>query len=286
MINLRTLICEAIVPKISLQQAVDEHLFGPVYHGTDIQRRSKIDKEGFKVFVGMYGDPNISQGYAPGDSYGNTGVPPPIHHLGFGIYFTRVIAIAKKYAGGTMKGMKTYFLKIPNHEEINWGSPGNMMKWWIKNGYDPELAKRGEGGRYMATAKMTEQLKSKWDAVHYKGQGVYKLLDGNQICVYEPEGKVFEIDLSLSRGFDIGAKVRAKVDIQWTDWEGTPYGDVVPAGTIGIVKSKTEVDPEMREKWQKIGARFANVNKYAIVVKWKKGGEKQTTDTNLEPLNP
>jgi len=280
------LLCEAIVSKISLQQAIDEKLFGPVYHGTNEERRSKIDREGFKVFVGMYGDPNIAQGYTPGDSYGNTGVPAPIHHLGFGTYFTMIMAIARRFAGGTVRGMKIYYLKIPNHEEINWGSAGNMMKWWIKNGYDPELAKRGEAGRYMSTVNMTEQLKSKWDAVHYKGQGIRKLLDGNQICVYEPEGKIFEIDLSLSKGFDVGAVVRSKIGIQWTDSKGDPYGSQVPMGTKGIIKRKTAINQDDKNRWKEFPNYWAaKADKYLLTIKWKKGGEKQVADTDVEPLN-
>lgn len=286
MINLKSLICEAKVPAISLQQALDEKLFGPVYHGTNEENRSKIDAEGFKVIVGLYGTNGMSQGYG-NDPYGFTGAPPPIHHLGFGVYFTTSRAIAKKFAGGTSKGMRTYFLGIPNYEEINWGSARTMMKWWIQNGFDPELAKKSEGGRYMATAKMTENLKSKWDGVWYKGKGVYRLLDGDQVCVYEPEGKVFEIDLSLSKGFDVGSKVRAAKDIQFTDWEGNAYGSIVPMGTLGIIKSKQAVDPEMIAKWKaNPKAAMQSINKYAIIVKWKKGGEKQVADGDVMPLNP
>ncbi len=284
MIKLKSLICEAKVPKISLQQAIDADMFGPVYHGTRQENLGKIDQEGFKVIQGLYGTSGMSQGYG-NEPYGFTGVPPPIHHLGFGVYFTTVRAIAKKFAGDTTIGMKTYFLNISNYEEINWGSPRTMMKWWIENGFDPELAKRGEGGRYMATVKMTEKLKSKWDAIWYKGKGVYRLLDGDQVCVYEPEGKVFEIDLSLSKGFDIGAKVRARTDIQLTDWEGNEYGSIVPAGTIGLIKSKHAVDPEMIAKWKDSkNNQLRNINKYVIIVKWKKGGEKQVADGDVEPL--
>jgi len=286
MIKLKSLLCEAKVPKISLQQALDNKLFGPVYHGTTEANREKIDQEGFKVITGLYNTSGMSQGYS-GDEYGYTGAPPPVHHLGYGAYFTTVRSIAKRFAGDTAKGMKTYFLDIPNREEINWGSPRTMMKWWVQNGYDPILANRGEAGRYIATVKMTENLKSKWDAVWYKGKSIYRLLDGDQVCVYEPEGKIFEIDLSLSRGLDAGSKVRALRDIQWTDWEGKAYGSIVPAGTLGIVKDKSKVDPEMLAKWRiSNNPRYNNINKYFVTVKWKKGGEKQVVDGDIEPLNP
>ncbi len=285
MIKLKSLIYEAQVPKISLQQAVDEKLFGPVFHGTTQDNLAKIDAEGFKVIVGLYGTSGMSQGYE-NIPYGLSGAPPPIHHLGFGVYFTTSMSNAKMFAGGTVKGMKTYFLKIPNYETINWGSPNTMMKWWIKNGYDPKLARQGEGGRYMATAKMTELLKSKWDAVWYKGKGMYRLLDGDQVCVYEPDGKIFEIDKTLSTGLQIGAKVKALRDLQWTDFEGKPYGSTVPAGTIGIVKNKQEIDPEWIAKWKENpNARMKNINKYALMVKWKRGGELQVADGDVQPLS-
>lgn len=285
MIKLKSLICEAKVQKISLQQALDAKLFGPVYHGTKQENLSKIDQDGFKIVMGLYGTSGMSQGYESSPSYGNTGVPPPIHHLGFGVYFTKSRTIAKKFAGESVRGMKTYFLNIPKYEEINWGSPNTMMKWWIKNGYEPELARRGEGGRYMATAKMTEKLKSEWDAVWYKGHGVYRLLDGDQVCVYEPEGKIFEIDLSLSQGLDAGSAVRAVKDIFWTDREGKVYGDVIPKGTKGIIKSKQLIDPEWKEKFKEFPNHWTlGMDKYIVTVKWKKGGEKQAPDSSIEPL--
>ena len=131
MIKLKSLITEAKVPKISLQQAVDNDLFGPVFHGTKAEYRDAIDREGFKVVQGLFGSSGMSQGYE-NSPYGLSGVPPPIHHLGFGAYFTTSRTIAKKYSGGTVKGMKTYYLNIPKLETINWGSPNTMMKWWVK----------------------------------------------------------------------------------------------------------------------------------------------------------
>lgn len=281
-IKLKSLITEAKVPRISLQQAKDANLFGPVFHGTKQETLSKIGDEGFKVITGMYGTDGMEQGYQPGSSYGNTGVPPPIHHLGFGVYFTTSKNIAKKFAGGTVRGMKIYFLKVPKKEEINWGSPNTMMKWWIKNGYDPEIAKRGEGGRYMATAKLTEELKSKWDAVWYKGRGIHTLLDGDQVCVYEPEGKIFEIDLSLSRGFDIGSKVVTKHKIEYFDYEGKPYRSI-PAGLRGIIVRRNDAEKARQENpiyWAK------RAKKYDLAVRFEKGGEQQVEDVDVEPLNP
>src|ERR1700693_2945588 len=105
MIKLKSLICEAKVPKISLQQALDEKFFGPVYHGSTQEKLSKIDASGFNVFVGMSHSGDVAHGYDFEDYVG--GIPAPIHHLGFGIYFTTSKSIAKKYSLGTTKGLKS-----------------------------------------------------------------------------------------------------------------------------------------------------------------------------------
>ena len=297
MINLKSLICEAKVPKISLQQALDANLFGPVYHGSTQEKLSKI---GDKGFVGLPHQGDVSHGYDFEDYHG--GIPAPIHHLGFGIYFTTKRSIAKQYSFGTTKGLKAYFLKIPKLETINFAATNTMMKWWRKNGYDfqppydpanknaffgkDDLNKAGIE-RFRATVHMTDALKSQWDAVWFKGKGMFgRVLDGDQVCVYEPEGKVFEVDLALSKGLDAGAKVRAAKDIQFTDWQGNAYGSIVPAGTIGIIKSKQEIDPERIAMWKgSPGMRMQSINKYALIVKWKKGGEKQVADGDVEPLS-
>lgn len=300
MINLKSLICEAKVPKISLQQALDAKLFGPVYHGTNEARRTKIDQEGFKVFIGLQQRGDTAHGYDFEDYF--AGIPAPIHHLGFGIYFTTNKAIAKQYSFGTMKGMKVYFLNVPQLETINFGAPRTMMKWWRQNGYDfkPPYDTNNYkdvffGGkdllrvnyeRLKATVNMTDELKSKYDAVWFKGKGIYRLLDGDQVCVYEPEGKIFEVDLSLAKGFEAGAKVRAKREIFWSDREGSRYGTAIPAGTIGIIKKKDPVGDEWKTLWSKLPNHWAaDVDKYILTVKWKKGGEKQATDTSVEPLS-
>lgn len=299
MIKLKSLICEAKVPKISLQQALDAKLFGPVYHGSTQEKLSRIEDTGFQVFVGLPRRGDISHGYDFDDYHG--GIPAPIHHLGFGIYFTTRKSIGKQYSFGTVKGLKTYFLNVPKIETINFGATGTMMKWWRKNGYDfnptydpsnkdtffggDELNKAGIE-RLRATIRLTDELKSKYDAVWFKGSGLYgRSLDGDQVCVYEPEGKVFEIDLSLSHGLDAGSKVRAVKDIFWTDREGKIYGDVIPKGTKGIIKSKQLIDPEWKERFKEFPNHWTlGIDKYIVTVKWKKGGEKQAPDTSIEPL--
>lgn len=228
-------------PKVSPQEATDRKLFGPVWHGTSEGRRRKIEEEGFKVFVGgpMQGD--IAHGYETSDYHG--GVPAPVHHLGYGVYFTTSQAVAKQFAYGTMKGMRTYFLDVPRLETINFGANRTMMKWWVDNGYDPELAKKD---RVAATMKMTDQLKSKWDAVWFKGKGLHRLLDGDQVCVYDPS-RIYEVDPKLAKSGEIGSKVRRKDD-----------------GIVGVVVKREEIPERFRQ--------FHGGETEWMTVKWKKGG--------------
>ena len=53
----------AQIQKISLQEAKDRGMFGPVYHGTNSEARAKIDEEGFKVFEGEAMSGEIQHGY-------------------------------------------------------------------------------------------------------------------------------------------------------------------------------------------------------------------------------
>ena len=82
---------KTILNTISYQEAIDKKLFGPVYHGTTQDRWDKIHDSGFKVFIGQsptYIEGDIRHGYG-NNLYHNTGKLPPIHHLGYGIYFTK-----------------------------------------------------------------------------------------------------------------------------------------------------------------------------------------------------
>jgi len=279
MIILKSLLTEAKLSKISLQEAKDKNLFGPVFHGTNEQNRSKIDGEGFKVVSGMLGTSGMSHGYE-NTPYGSSSFPPPIHHLGFGIYFTTVKSIAKQFSGGTLRGMKIYFLDAPRREEINFASPNNMMKWWIKNGYNPELASKGEVGRYAATVKLTDELKSKYDAVWFKGRGMYRLLDGDQVVVFDPS-HIYEIDLSMAKGLEVGAKVRAKHRIARIYSDGLEHG-AVEVGTKGIVLKRENIEQKRIEyptHWAK------RAEKYVLNIKFKPGGDWQVEDVDVEPLS-
>jgi hypothetical protein len=192
---------------ISLQDAKDRKLFGPVYHGTSSENWSKIDTEGFKVIEGETGSAGVSNGYEGTREYA-AGVPAPVHHLGYGVYFTTSPTIAKMFNGGTAKGLRTYYLDVPRLETINFAATNTMMKWWIKMGYNPDVARRD---RVTATKLLTENLKSQFDAVWFKGKTLRKTLDGDQVCVYDPS-RIYEIDKKLAKPGDIGSKVKRKSD--------------------------------------------------------------------------
>ena len=297
MINLKSLLTEAAVPKISLQAAKDNKLFGPVYHGTSQEARDKIAMDGFIIPIGHERSGDISNGYETSDYSG--GIPSPIHHIGFGVYLTTVLSIAKRYSGGTVRGMPIYFLNAPRMETINWGSQNTMMKWWIKNGYDynvtPETQFGGSrtewGGtkntlpaireeRLRATIHMTDELKSKYDAVWYKGKGMFKLLDGDQVVVFDPS-IIYQIDPKLSKGIEIGAKVRAKRRVEHLNYAGEVY-KVIEDGDTGIIIAKQDVS-QARQLYTNHWAKRAD--KYVLDVKFKKSGRQQVEDVDVEPLS-
>lgn len=239
--------------KISLQKAKDNNFFGPVYHATTEEKLSKINDEGFKVFIGSERSGDVTNGYFNINYY--DGTPPPVHHLGYGIYFTTVKAIYKDYNRGSTKNITEYYLDVPNMESIGFGSPKTMMKWWVSNGYDPILAKKD---RVAATINLTENLKSKYDAVHFRGKGMGgRLLDGDQIVVFDPD-RIYKIDNSLSGDMEIGSTVITIED------KLNYNGDIViPKGRKGVIVSRQLVVPKMT---------WAGDSKYAYDVRFKPGG--------------
>ena len=297
MIKLPSLLTEAKVPKISLQQAKDMGMFGPVYHGTSAENRNKIAMDGFIIPIGNERSGDVSHGYETSDYSG--GIPAPIHHMGFGVYFTTVLSIAKKYSGGTLRGMPIYFLNAPRMETINFGSKGNMMKWWIKNGYDYKITPdttfsgyRTEWGgtkntlpsiqeeRLRATIHMTDELKLKYDVVWYKGKGMFRLLDGDQVVAFDPS-IIYQVDPKLAKGLEIGAKVCSKRRIEHLLYAGEVYRKV-EAGDKGIIIGKQDIVGQ-REQYPSFWAKRAN--KYVLDIKFRNAGRQQVEDVDVEPLS-
>jgi hypothetical protein len=282
MIKLKPLLCENELKHISLNTAITNKMFGPVYHGTSQDKLEKIGQEGFKVFVGNDRSGDVTNGFETSNYSG--GIPAPIHMLGFGVYFTTVRAIAQQFAGGTSSGLKAYFLDVPHLETINFGSPNNMMKWWIKNGYDYKvtlqttffgLGIKWDGmennlpliqeERFRATKHLTEELRSRYDAVWYKGKGIRRLLDGDQVCVYNP-ANIYVMDKSLIKPGELGSKVRRKSD-----------------GMIGIIASDKDDISDILTKYPGASNWLLPNAKYRFQVKWNKGGTQSVQDVEVEP---
>lgn len=266
-------IAGAIPKEISLQQAVDRKLRGPLYHGTSEENRGKIGQEGFKLFVGGAGEGDIRNGYAGSLPY-HGDVPAPIHHLGYGIYFTYSKNIAKQFNSNTGKGLKEYYIDAPRFGTINFGAPRTMMKWWIENGYDPELAKKD---RIAATVKLTDHLKMQYDAIWFKGRGIRSLLDGDQVCIFDPS-RIYVLNNKLAQSGQIGSKVYRKVN-------GITIKDYANAGTILNIRQNIE---DYRSNWD---AHYPGTphpwlkpeTKTLYDVKWNKGGiQHQAQDGDIE----
>lgn len=238
-----------MVKKCSLQYALDHKFWGPVYHGTTSEKREQINRSGFKIFQGSERSGDISHGYLSQAYYDN--IPPPIHHLGFGVYFTTNLAIAKQFNNGTVKNLPTYYISSNKVGEINFGAPKTMMKWWIKNGYDPVIAQQD---RVAATRLLTNHLNHQYDAVWYKGKGLKRLLDGDQVCVYYPD-TIYQIDKGMTSPGEIGSKVIRKSD-----------------GMKGIILNRRSIPEPVRKQYHGGQSEF-------LTIRWQKGG----TDYNVYP---
>jgi hypothetical protein len=210
--RVREILSEAAIDAISPQQA--QGMFGPLYHGTkgDLSAiiASGVDiSHSIPKAVDLMNRPlGISNGYAF-EPYGYTGIAPPIHHLGYGFYTTTVKSIAKQFAGGSLRGMRTFYLDSSRVLTINFGSPRTMMQWWRENGYDmtSEATKASDFRAWQAaTFKLTFQLSKNHDAVWFKGKGIHKLLDGDQVCVYNTD-LLRVVDPKLATGVEVGSKV-------------------------------------------------------------------------------
>jgi hypothetical protein len=278
---LNEMVLDEGVSKISFQTAIDKKYFGPVYHGTTKEKRDQIDVDGFKIYKGdISGQGSISNGYDIRDYFG--GIPAPIHHLGFGVYFTKSMSIAKKYNHNTSSGLKPYYISADRLEIINFASPRTMMAWWIKNGYNYDSHNKEHvfgnpstnyreiiKERYRATLHMTEYLKSKYDAVWFKGKTMYSVLDGDQLCVYDPKN-IFQIDKSLIKPMEIGSYVTAAINIdQYSNGQ-----NIIPMGTRGLIMHTRPAPPGAT--WAMgsdiiydvkfdMGGRVPNVTKQSIV---------------------
>jgi len=302
------ILIESPILEISPQEAKNREMFGPVYHGTHHDINTILatgfnPKYSVPKGVGKFNNKPIgtSNGYSM-DVYA-AGIAAPIHHLGFGTYFTSVKAIAKKYNGDSVKNLKTFYIYTKNVLEINFGSPNTMMRWWLQNGYDmtPEATENQDFKAWVkATGNLTRNLRSKYDAVWFLGKGLRKLLDGDQICVYNPR-LIYTINPALASGLEIGAKVthngttpRLKNnelyidDLKPTDfgnagklgngWKGIfravdhEGNDIPRAGKNGIGNYPIHMIPPPEMVGVIVNKRFSPHHDDMYDVKWQKGG--------------
>jgi hypothetical protein len=166
-----------------------------------------------------------------------------------------------------------------------------MMKWWIENGYDYKVSPITQFGkdttslqairqeRLRATIHLTDELKSQYDAVWYKGKGMYRLLDGDQVVAFDTS-IIYQDDPKLAKGFEIGAKVVAKHRVEHLNYAGQVYR-VVEAGDKGIITGREDVT-QRREQYPEFWAKRAEI--YILDVKFKKSGRQLVEDVDVEPL--
>lgn len=204
------------VTQVGFQEIENKNLFGPVYHGTTDTNMANILKSGFKYEIGDARTGGTSHGYEISDYA--LGIPAPVHHLGYGVYFTQNESIAKQYQGSGKK-LTAFYLDVPRITDINFASPNTMMKWWQSNCYDmPTLKSLNDKSkqeiaeiRIQSTKNLTDCLKAKYDAVLFKGKGLRSLLDGNQICVFDPSRiYLFNPQLNAENEFLLKDRVKLK----------------------------------------------------------------------------
>lgn len=256
---------------ISSQRAIDRNYFGPVYHGTTQENIQSIKSFGFDINRSK-NDP--TNGYIDGPySYVTGNIPAPLHHLGFGIYFTTSLSIAKKYNNSSVKGLMRFYLNIPRLEIINFAAPRTMMKWWIANGYNYDETK----DRYKSTINLTKNLKSQYDAVWFKGKTLWSTLDGDQLCVYKTSS-IFLVDDTLAKPYDIASKVVFK---------GPTNRDNLYIPSDPNIKG-TIIDKRLipDRVYDNLGGFFdRNKDKHYFMVTWSKGGTHGGyTERNLKPV--
>lgn len=253
------------IPTISPQEASDT-CTGPWYHGTSEDNLSAILDQGFSWHEGEAREGNTAHGYENHPYIGSrTNYPPPVHHLGYGAYLTKSKTNAKNFGG---KVAEFWILKGARIEEINWGAPNTMMKWWLKNGYDGELALKD---RVAATKALTRSLSSRFDAVYYKGKALRRLLDGDQICIYNLS-ILRRVDKSLAKPGEAGTKV-IKTGVELPD---RPGYDKIPVGMKGTVVSRRVIEPQYQS--------YHPGEKEWVTVKWQKGGTTQVYGSHVKSL--
>jgi hypothetical protein len=314
---------EAPLRTISKQAALDRGFYGPLYHGTTDENRATIAQQGFKV--SNVDDVANRNGFGGKFNAGYPGIPP-VHLLGYGVYFTTVKAVAKQYNQNSMRGIIEYYIDAPRMGEIGFQSPNTIWKWWVQNGYnfDPKIAALKDnpanmyaGNRQVmqeqlrATQNMTRTLAAQFDAIHLKKSLYRRGVDDEQVVVFDPN-RIYQIDAKMAGGWDVGAVVThnqrvhyspefiQKYDLTvekqpngwtwvtrgWDDGRRTPLIQIPPPGMTGIIMGKREIPQQYRAAGG-IDPRMANQSSHWVDVKWKKGGVMHNyVEAELDPAKP
>jgi hypothetical protein len=144
-----------------------------------------------------------------------------------------------------------------------------MMKWWVENGYNPEVAKRD---RLDATNLLTQSLSSQYDAVWFKGKGISRLLDGDQICVYD-SSRIYMVDKTLVQENEIGSRVKRLSDGM--------LGNIWEAVSVEQMRKEVESFGESHYLYETV---YEDGVEWFFRVKWRKGGMDYNFVTNKEVI--
>ena len=158
-----------------------------------------------------------------------------------------------------------------------------MMRWWVENGYNYDTKTKSKlfgtaetdlraikNERARATLNLTRTLKSKYDAVWFKGKGLHQLLDGDQVCIFNPD-KILEIDSNLASPMDIGSRVKTVENLYDYDHKTVK----IPVGSVGMVINKQRTS----ELW-----KWAEGSEFVYAIKFSKGGTQHNIlDKQIKP---
>lgn len=243
------------VDKVSPQQA--REMFGPVYHGSTEEGRESIADHGFKTFIGDAQKGDVKNGYKLQNFA--KGRPAPIHHIGYGVYFSPSKGAAKIFNNDSVRGLTPYYIDKSRMMTFNFQSTDKMMDWWINHGYDMPVVYPSTYTpeeivqmRIKATVNMTNQLKSEYSAIHFTSKGYGKRMDVAQVCVYD-QNAIFQLDKSLAKPWETGSQVEFIKNTNRSDRDP-------PIGTIGEIGGIRQIPQDIADEYWNGETTVCDVN--------------------------
>jgi hypothetical protein len=212
-------ISETFFQKVPLENT--SSMFGPLYHGTTELDMESILDHGFSVIEGEIRTDKKHGLRNNIEEVDGKKFRLPCDFLGFGVYMTKSKTNSNRYGKNFNK---RFYLDTDKILKINFASFNRIAKWWIENGYDPELSMKD---RVEATRKMTSRLSSKYDAVWFSGKGYGRLLDGDQVVIFNKDViRIVEEDV-----------VKRK--------DVTKIGDRIKSNSFYDLENKKEIDGDI-----------------------------------------